>query len=108
MDGVGCALCHGKDGRGGTMHGMPAPNITYSVLTDPKGYRDPRGRKRPPYNDETLKAAIMAGIDSGGNTLDPEMPRWSGFTPKDLEDLIGYLKMLDRPSDSGSGGSVRL
>ena len=106
MEGVGCAMCHGEDGRGSMMHGMPAPNITYSVLTDPQGYQDPRGRKRPPYNEETLKAAIVAGIDSGGNTLDPEMPRWSGLAANDMDDLIGYLKILSRPSDGGSGGSL--
>lgn len=106
MEGVGCAMCHGEDGRGGTMHGMFAPNITLSFLTDPKGYQDPRGRKRPPYNQETVKAAIVAGIDSAGHALDPEMPRWNGLTPKDLDDLIKYLEALGRPRDGGPGGSV--
>lgn len=96
MRGVGCVMCHGPDGRGGEMHGIPAPNITFSFLTDPRGYEHDTGRKRPAYNGETIKAAIVAGIDAGGNTLHPEMPRWTGLTAQDLEDLIGYLRTLGR------------
>ncbi|TLY19820.1 MAG: hypothetical protein E6K67_03830, partial [Nitrospirae bacterium] len=29
MEGVGCAMCHGADGRGGIMHGIAAPDITF-------------------------------------------------------------------------------
>jgi cytochrome c len=104
MEGVGCAMCHGEDGRGGTMHGMFAPNITFSFLTDPSGYQDPRGRRRPPYNEESVKAAIVAGIDAGGHQLDPEMPRWTGLTETDMADLIGYLKILGRPSGDALSG----
>lgn len=96
MEGVGCAMCHGQDGRGGMMHGIPVPNITFSFLTDPRGYRNPAGRIRPAYSQETVKAAIVAGIDAGGNVLHPEMPRWTGLTSRDLDDLIGYLRTLDR------------
>src|SRR5207244_3230332 len=38
MAGVWCAMCHGSDGRGGMMHGIPSPDITYSALTDSKGH----------------------------------------------------------------------
>ncbi len=107
MQGVGCAMCHGQDGRGGMMHGIPVPNITFSILTDPRGYRNPSGRTRPAYNQETVKAAIVAGIDAGGNTLHPEMPRWTGLTAQDLDDLIGYLRTLgqgERRAPSASEG----
>lgn len=93
MEGVGCALCHGPNGRGGAMHGIPVPNITFPFLTDPRG-NEHNGRKRPAYNEETIKAAIVAGVDSGGNNLHPEMPRWTGLTARDLDDLIGFLKTL--------------
>ncbi len=93
MEGVGCAMCHGPNGRGGTMHGIPVPDITFPFLTDPRG-NEHNGRNRPAYNEETIKAAIVAGVDSGGNNLHPEMPRWTGLTARDLDDLIGFLKTL--------------
>ncbi|MEK7267967.1 MAG: cytochrome c [Nitrospirota bacterium] len=108
MEGVGCAMCHGPDGRGGTMHGIPVPNITVPFLTDPRGYRDAHGRTRPAYNEETMKAAIVAGIDSAGNSLHPEMPRWTGLTATDIEDLIGFLKTLGASRQELGRGSQGL
>lgn len=104
MVGVGCVMCHGPDGRGGEMHGIPVPDITFAFLTDPRGYRHGTGRVRPAYNAETIKAAIVAGIDAGGNRLHPEMPRWTGLTAADLEDVIGFLKTLGSSGGSGSSG----
>lgn len=108
MQGVGCVMCHGPDGRGGSMHGIPAPNITFDFLTDPSGYEHATGRKRPAYNEESVKAAIVAGIDAGGNALHPEMPRWTGLTSKDLADLIGYLKSLGRAAPDTPGQAFGL
>jgi mono/diheme cytochrome c family protein len=97
MEGVGCAMCHGPDGRGGMMHGVPAPDITLSGLMDPQGHEhEATGRRHPAFNRETIKAAVVAGIDPAGNTLDPEMPRWSGLTAGDLDDLIEYLQSLSK------------
>ena len=97
MEGVGCAMCHGVDGRGGMMHGIAAPDITFSRLTDPQGHEHQEtGRRHPAFNRETVKAAIVAGIDPAGNTLHEEMPRWTGLSGKDLEDLIDYLQSLSR------------
>ena len=97
MEGVGCAMCHGPDGRGGMMHGIPAPDITYGALTDPKGHEHAfMARRHSPFNRETIKAAIVAGIDPAGNTLHEEMPRWTGLSPADLDDLIDYLQVLSQ------------
>jgi mono/diheme cytochrome c family protein len=97
MEGVGCAMCHGAAGRGGTMHGIAAPDITFSQLIDPQGHdHEETGRRHPAFNRETIKAAIVAGIDPAGNTLDEEMPRWTGLSGKDLDDLIGYLMVLSQ------------
>ena len=41
-------------------------------------------------------AAVVVGIDPAGNRLDDEMPRWTGLSGKDLEDLIDYLQFLSR------------
>jgi mono/diheme cytochrome c family protein len=98
MEGVGCAMCHGLDGRGGVMHGIQAPEITFSRLIDPHGHEhEQSGRRHPPFNRETIKAAIVAGIDPAGNSLHEEMPRWTGLSPADLEDLIDYLQALSKP-----------
>jgi cytochrome c oxidase subunit 2 len=97
MEGVGCAMCHGPDGRGGMMHGIPAPDITFSALTHPDGHEhELMGRRHPAFNRETIKAAVVAGIDPAGNPLDEEMPRWTGLTPADLENLIDYLQVLSK------------
>ena len=97
MEGVGCAMCHGSDGRGGVMHGIPAPDITYAALTDPNGHvHGFMDRRHPPFNRETIKAAIVAGIDPAGHTLHEEMPRWTGLSPGDLDDLIDYLQVLSQ------------
>jgi mono/diheme cytochrome c family protein len=97
MEGVGCAMCHGPDGRGGMMHGIVAPDITFTRLTDPQGHaHEETGRRHPAFNRETIKAAIVAGIDPAGNALHEEMPRWTGLTANDLDDLLDYLQVLSR------------
>ncbi len=97
MEGVGCAMCHGPDGRGGMMHGIPAPDITFATLTDPNGHdHEFSNRRHPAFNRETIKAAVLAGIDPAGNTLHEEMPRWTGLSSADLEDLIDYLQALSQ------------
>ena len=97
MEGVGCAMCHGADGRGGIMHGIAAPDITFLRLIDAQGHdHQATGRRHPAFNRETIKAAVVVGIDPAGNRLDDEMPRWTGLSGKDLEDLIDYLQFLSR------------
>jgi len=109
MAGVGCAMCHGPDGRGGMMHGIPSPDITYSALTDSNGHEHEfMNRRHPPFNRETIKAAIVAGIDPAGNPLHEEMPRWTGLSPADLEDLIDYLQVLSQGKRHPMPGPERM
>ena len=109
MEGVGCAMCHGEDGRGDMMHGIPAPDITFSNLTAPDGHEHEfSNRRHPAFTRETIKAAVVAGIDPAGNTLHEEMPRWSGLNGADLEDLIDYLQALSKPHRRPSPGPERM
>jgi mono/diheme cytochrome c family protein len=99
MSGVlACVDCHGADGRGGErrmmMETFRAPDIRWEALTgDHADHKRSAGGEHPPYTTETLRLAITRGIDSGGEPLDPAMPRWS-MTRNDLSDLIEYLQTL--------------
>jgi mono/diheme cytochrome c family protein len=81
-----CVSCHGPDGRGGYPVMMGAevpPDITYGALT------------KEGFTDETIKRAITQGLDEGGKSLAPTMPRWQ-MSDADLNDLIEYLKTLGK------------
>ena len=91
------------------MHGIPAPNITFSNLTDPNGHEHEfSSRRHPAFTRETIKAAVVAGLDPAGNTLHEEMPRWIGLNGADLEDLIDYLQALSKPHRRPLPGPERM
>lgn len=103
--GMGCADCHGPEGRGGRvrmmMSSFTAPDIRYTTLTSGEmahGHEEGDGHdgeeEHPPYTDETIKRAITQGINPAGEPLDWPMPRWS-MSDADLDDLITYLKTLE-------------
>lgn len=93
--GGSCVSCHGEDGRGGRAVMMcsevPA-DIRYSALTEEMEHG---GEEHEPYNESTVKRAITQGINPAGEELDQCMPRWE-MSEEDLEDLILFLKELDR------------
>ena len=101
--GMTCASCHGPDGSGGrylAMGTVRTPNIQYGLLTgqievedehEDEGEEEEHGHE--PYTDETLKRAIVEGIEPDGEELNPFMPRWS-ISDQDLEDLVSFLKTL--------------
>ena len=96
-----CANCHGPDGLGRPESGVVPTNITWSRLSRPYGAVSPGGRREhPAYDEEALAAAIMGGVDPGGNVLDPGMPRFR-MHPGDLADLVSYLKRLEHDQDPG-------
>src|SRR2546426_121318 len=97
MAGRGGAMCPGPAGGGGLMPAIRSPDFTYPPLTVPRGHEpDLMTRRHPPFNRETIKAAIVAGIDPAGTPPHEEMPRWRGLSPADLEDLIDYLQVLSQ------------
>jgi mono/diheme cytochrome c family protein len=103
-----CANCHGADGRGNAEGGVVASNITWLELTKPYRASTPNGRRRPPYNEQTLRRAITEGVDSAGNPLHAAMPRYA-MPPQALSDLVDYLKVLGREDVPGvTATSVRI
>ncbi len=92
MSGGGCVNCHGVDRQGSRLmprFWMVAPPLTADALFGE--HEDGGHGDHDEYTDDTLRRAITRGIDAGGESLDPAMPRWS-MTEQDMDDLIGYLK----------------
>ena len=93
LDGVGCAMCHGVDAKGRKMMMMDVPALRWEILTDPEGHTHTNGRKHPPFTEPSFKSCILAGVDSGGNSLSTMMPKWE-MSNEDLDNLIDYLKTM--------------
>ena len=84
---VTCAGCHGPEGHGGSvvfaMQRYDVPSITWPVLT----------QDEPPFTEDSLKRAIVDGIDPDGGELEYPMPHWQMSTG-DLNDLVAFIKTL--------------
>jgi cytochrome c oxidase subunit II len=96
MGGVSCVDCHGEDGRGGDrammFGGVEIPDIRYSVLSSP---RSEDSTTAPGWTDRDIARAIRDGIEPNGEQLKAPMPRWD-MTDAEIDDVIAYLKELDR------------
>lgn len=90
----GCATCHEADGRGRRSGLLPAPDIAYANLTDPRGMLLPSGRRGPVYTDQTIRQAVTTGRLPSGGSLSPAMPRWR-LTGQEWAGLLDFLKTLD-------------
>lgn len=97
-----CASCHGSDGRGGEMQMMmrviEVPDIRYETLTSEEhgDHGEEDEEEHEPYTEETIRRAIIEGVEPDGEPLDWPMPRWT-MSDEDLDDLVDYLKTLDGP-----------
>lgn len=97
MHGGSCIDCHGMDGKGGIVPMMcykETPSITYHDLTEEEHeVHEGEEEVHPSYTDETIKKAIIDGIEPDGEELDPCMPKWR-MSDEDLNGVIEYLKSL--------------
>ena len=105
--GMTCASCHGPDGRGNrylAMGQVVTPDIRYSTLADLEeedhledADADHSGEETEhghiPYDEASIKQAIIQGIEPDGEPLNSFMPRWS-MSDQDLDDLVEFLKAL--------------
>ncbi|HOP17801.1 MAG TPA: cytochrome c [Gammaproteobacteria bacterium] len=83
--GQGCAVCHGVEGQGrvvqaGTLTGA-APALTSDVL------------KARGYDKQSLRRAIVDGLDPSGRQLSYYMPRWV-LSDREMLALQGFLETL--------------
>jgi mono/diheme cytochrome c family protein/ABC-type branched-subunit amino acid transport system substrate-binding protein len=95
-----CQSCHGRSGMGTIESGKIPPAIAGPFLFSPD-IRTRTQRQRPAYTDKTLARAILGGIDSAGNPLDPLMPRFA-LSERDLTALTAYLHQLGGALSPGS------
>jgi len=106
--GFPCVHCHLAGGRGQSEGGVRSADITWFNLTKEYGGRRPSGRAHPPYTDETVRRAITAGLDPGGNVLASAHPRF-GMDREDLDDLLAYMKVMDsEPVPGVTDNAVRV
>ena len=91
---LGCADCHGRDGKGRTVRMMmgrfQALDIRWSTLTSPQ---DPEGRPQTPFTETSFAHAVRDGIDPEGDRLKSPMPRWD-LTGTEIGALVQYLQTL--------------
>ncbi|HEX9191405.1 MAG TPA: ABC transporter substrate-binding protein, partial [Candidatus Deferrimicrobiaceae bacterium] len=93
--GFPCVNCHLAGGPGQREGGVRSAEITWFHLTKEHSGGRATGRVHPAYDEETVMAAITDGIDPAGNALDTAHPRYR-MTRDDLEDLVAYIKVMDR------------
>lgn len=99
---LSCQNCHGRRGHGRSEGGMIPADITWDALTRPYELLTETGRRRPAYTVPLLVRAITKGIDSAGNPLDPNMPRYQ-LNERQVADLIAWLRSMEHVQDPGIG-----
>lgn len=100
-----CANCHGRDGRGRAEGGVTPPPLIWSELTKPYGHQHPAGREHPVLDERSVARIISEGIDTGGNRLDPLMPRYA-MSSEDMTNLLTWLKRLETEQAPGVTNSA--
>jgi ABC-type branched-subunit amino acid transport system substrate-binding protein/cytochrome oxidase Cu insertion factor (SCO1/SenC/PrrC family) len=96
-----CAGCHGLWGEGASEGGLQAPPLGWARLAG-RAVSPLTGRARGPYGDETLRRAIVQGVDPSGARLHPGMPRYQ-MPPARVADLVAYLARIGDDGDNDPG-----
>ncbi|SJZ89313.1 amino acid/amide ABC transporter substrate-binding protein, HAAT family [Trichlorobacter thiogenes] len=110
-----CANCHTRSGLGAIEGQVAAPPVNGPNLFKPRylyadfvkntisasrGKTRPATAIRPAYTDETLAAALLAGVSATGRDFLPVMPRYN-MGDRDMQILISYLKNLSAQVSPG-------
>ncbi|RJP20905.1 MAG: hypothetical protein C4529_08680 [Deltaproteobacteria bacterium] len=100
--GFPCVNCHRPDGKGIREGGVTSADITWFHLT--KETTGPRtsGRVHVPYTGDALRNAVTGGRDPAGRELNGAHPRFD-ISPRDLDDLVAYLRILGNEPVPGVG-----
>jgi hypothetical protein len=103
-DQVKCGACHRRSGMGSTEGQQVVPAVTGRILFKPLKLPTSKPPATPvlrlAYTRDTLKRAIRNGIDSNGNVLDPNMPRYP-LDDANLDLLIDYMETLSAEHSPG-------
>ncbi|MHB8867286.1 MAG: c-type cytochrome [Thermoleophilia bacterium] len=96
--GLGCADCHGRDGRGGRvsmmmMGSFEAPDIRWSTLTSTEMEHAEGEAAHPPFDRDSFARALRDGVEPDGGELKSPMPRWR-VSDAQVDALIEYLQGL--------------
>ena len=112
---VSCVNCHKQSGLGSSEGRVQVPPIIESILFERKEIgRSERAMRRfntnennflmdnrlPKYTVESLRRAIIEGIDPNGRKLDLLMPRYQ-LSIAEADALIAYMRSLSRELSPG-------
>ncbi len=109
-----CAKCHRPSGMGSLEGGIAVPPVTgrflFATQDRPVALVDMRApkdltRAHAPYTDESLAKALREGINVGGRTMHPVMPRYA-LTESQLKALTAYLRQLSVDLSPGVGADT--
>jgi ABC-type branched-subunit amino acid transport system substrate-binding protein/cytochrome c553 len=100
-----CGSCHGYDGTGRPESGLIPTNITWKYLIKSYGHIHASGVEHGPFSEESIKKYLKSGVYPGGARGDPSMPLYS-MSDRDLDDLIGYIKLVGELPDPGLSDRV--
>ncbi|UZE94508.1 c-type cytochrome [Alkalimarinus alittae] len=91
MHGGGCVTCHGINREGGNRmwpwFWVTSPALTPAALT---GDHESKGHDHAVYDSNSLKRAIIEGVNPAGENLNDLMPRWQ-MSERDANDLVHFL-----------------